>query len=127
MIRQTIGTWKEMGLEIHRLAGLLPTAIMQAVTVSAVTQLGQNLAMCEIEATADGDAASGNIAHGKGFTPDYVLIIPLLPQGALKNWAWTVAGTGAVNIAFACGTAAGSGTAGNQVRMIFGRLHTEVR
>jgi hypothetical protein len=127
MIRQTLGTWKELGLEFHRLTGLLPTAIMQAVTVSAVTQLGQNLATCTIEATADGDAGSGNIPHGKGFTPDFVIIIPLLPQGALKNWAWTVAGTDGTNIAFACGTAAGSGVAGQQVRMIFGRLHTEVR
>jgi hypothetical protein len=101
-----------------------------AVTVSAVSPLtlpGGNLSLCTITATADADVASGNIAHGFSFTPDFALITPILPQGALKAWAWTQASTTGTNIVFTGNNVTGSGVAGAQVQMWFGRLHSLIR
>lgn len=102
-------------------------SLMNAVTVSAVTQLGQNLATCTIEATADADVASGNIAHGKGFTPDFAIITAILPQGVLKQWSWTPASTDGTNIVFTGANVVGSGVAGAQVRCWFGRVWSGAR
>jgi hypothetical protein len=96
-----------------------------AVTVSAVTQIGQNLCTFTIAATADVDVNSGNIAHGKGFTPDFFIITPLQPQGALKQWSFTSAD--ATNLVFTGANVVGSGVAGAQVQIWAGRLHTKVR
>lgn len=101
-----------------------------AITVSAVTFLtppASNLAICTITATADADVASGNIAHGMSFTPDFALITPILPQGALKAWAWTAASTTGTNIVFTGNNVAGSGVAGASVQMWFGRLFSMIR
>lgn len=108
---------------------LLMLPVFGAVTPSAVTNWGNgatlgNLRQCTIEATADADVASGNIAHGLPFTPDIAFVIPILPQGALKAWAWTRASTGAVNIVFTGNNVVGSGVAGAQVLCVFGRLNT---
>ena len=108
---------------------LLLLPVFGAVTPSAVTNWGNgatlgNLRQCTIEATADADVASGNIAHGLPFTPDIAWVIPILPQGALKAWAWTRASTGAVNIVFTGNNVVGSGVAGAQVLCVFGRLNT---
>lgn len=101
-----------------------------AVTVSAVTFLtppASNLATATIAATADGDVTTGLVAHGMSFTPNFAIITPLLPQGALKAWSWDQVNTGAVNIRFIGNNIVGSGVAGQQVQVWFGQLHTLIR
>lgn len=101
-----------------------------AVTNSAVTPLtapASNLSTCTVTATADGDTTTGNIAHGMSFTPDFALITPILPEGALKAWAWTAASTDGTNIVFTGNNVVGSGVAGAQIRVWFGRIMSLVR
>ena len=61
------------------------------------------------------------------FTPDFALITPILPQGALKAWAWTPLSTTGTNIVFTGNNVVGSGVAGASVQMWFGRLHSLIR
>jgi hypothetical protein len=101
-----------------------------AVTVGAVTFLtlpASNLALFTVIATADGDTTTGNVAHLMPFTPDFALITPVLPQGALKAWSWAQAATTGTNISFVGNNIVGSGVAGVSVQMWFGRLHSLVR
>ncbi len=101
-----------------------------AVTPSAVTFLtlpASNLAFITVAATADGDTTTGNVAHTMTFTPDFALITPLLPQGALKAWSWAKAATDGTNISFVGNNVTGSGVAGASVQMWFGRLHSLIR
>lgn len=101
-----------------------------AVTVGTVTPLtppGGNLSLVTVIATADADVTTGSIAHGFSFTPDFALITPVLPQGALKAWSWAQASTGGTNISFVGNNVTGSGVAGVSVQMWFGRLHSLIR
>lgn len=101
-----------------------------AVTTGAVTPLtppGGNLSLMTITATADADTTTGNVAHGFSFTPDFALITPVLPQGALKAWSWAQAATTGTNISFVGNNVVGSGVAGVSVQVWFGRLHSLVR
>lgn len=95
--------------------------------VAAVAGGGSNLRTCDITATADADATTGNIAHGFGFTPDYVEITPILAPGGLKAWAWDRANTDGTNIVFLGNNVVGSGNAGAQLRVVFGRRHSMIR
>jgi hypothetical protein len=100
------------------------------VTNSAVTPLTlptSNLSTCTIIATADTDTTTGNIAHGFSFTPDYAILTPILPQGGLKAWSWAQASTDGTNIVFVGNNVAGSGNAGAQLRVWFGRVMSLVR
>lgn len=92
-----------------------------------LTPPASNLATCTITATADGDTTTGNIAHAMPFTPDFAIITPILPQGALKAWSWAQAATDGTNISFVGNNVTGSGVAGASVRVWFGRLHSIVR
>lgn len=95
-----------------------------AVSNSAVVALGNNLSTCTITATADADTTTGNIAHGKAFTPDFAILTAILPQGELKAWSWDAANTDGTNIVFVGNNVAGSGNAGAQLRVWFGRVHS---
>lgn len=101
-----------------------------AVTVGAVTPLTpplSNLSLVTVIATADADVTTGLFAHGFSFTPDFALITPVLPQGALKAWSWAQAATTGTNISFVGNNVVGSGVAGVSVQMWFGRLHSLIR
>jgi hypothetical protein len=101
-----------------------------AVTNTAVVFLtlpASNLATLTVAATADGDTTTGNIAHTMTFTPDFAIVTPILPQGALKAWSWAQAATDGTNISFVGNNVTGSGVAGASLRVWFGRLHSLVR
>jgi hypothetical protein len=101
-----------------------------AVTNTAVVFLtlpASNLATLTVAATADADTTTGNIAHLMPFTPDFAIVTPILPQGALKAWSWAQAATDGTNISFVGNNVAGSGVAGASLRVWFGRLHSLVR
>ena len=101
-----------------------------AVTNTAVVFLtppASNLATLTVTATADGDTTTGNIAHGMTFIPDFSIVTPILPQGALKAWSWAQAATDITNISWVGNNVAGSGVAGASLRVWFGRVHSLVR
>jgi hypothetical protein len=98
-----------------------------AVTVSAVQRLGRLLSTFTVQATADADVTTGNVAHGLGFIPDFVIITPLLPEGVLKRWSWDVANTDATNIVLIGANVVGSGAATPQIRCWCGTIHSLVR
>lgn len=101
-----------------------------AVTNTAVVFLtlpASNLATLTVTATADADVTTGNIAHTMPFTPDFSIVTPILPQGALKAWSWAQAATDGTNISWVGNNVAGSGVAGASLRVWFGRLHSLVR
>lgn len=101
-----------------------------AVTNTPVVFLtlpSSNLATLTVAATADGDTTTGNIAHTMLFTPDFAIVTPILPQGALKAWSWAQAATDGTNISFVGNNVVGSGVAGASLRVWFGRLHSLVR
>jgi hypothetical protein len=101
-----------------------------AVTNTApvfLTPPASNLATLTVTATADADTTTGNIAHGMSFTPDFAILTPIQPQGALKAWSWVQASTDGTNIVFTGNNVAGSGVAGASLRVWFGRLHSLVR
>src|SRR3990172_4217150 len=95
-----------------------------AVSNTAAVALGNNLSTLTVTATADADVTTGNIVHGKGFTPDFAILTPILAPGGLKDWAWDQANTDATNIVFLGNNVAGSGVAGAQLRVWFGRVHS---
>lgn len=67
-------------------------------------------------ASADGDTGTLVIAHGFGAAPALVMLTPLLTAGTLSGWS---AAIDATNITLTKGTtAAGSGNAGAQLRVI---------
>lgn len=86
-----------------------------------------NLVTCTIIATADADVTTGNIAHGLSYTPTFAILTPILPMGGLKAWSWDQANTGATNIVFVGNNVVGSGNAGAQLRVWFGRLHSIIQ
>jgi hypothetical protein len=101
-----------------------------AVTNTAVVFLtlpASNLATLTVTATADADTTTGNIPHTMPFTPDFSIVTPILPQGALKAWSWAQAATDGTNISWVGNNVAGSGVAGASLRVWFGRLHSLVR
>lgn len=88
------------------------------MTVTATTVLaGSYTFIVDVEADADADTVTGNIAHGLPAAPTELAITALLQAAAaLSGWAITTAD--ATNIEATKGTGAGSGTAGNQVRLL---------
>lgn len=92
-----------------------------------LTPPASNLATLTVTATADADVTTGNIAHTMPFTPDFAIVTPILPQGALKAWSWAQAATDGTNISFVGNNVVGSGVAGASLRVWFGRLNTLVR
>jgi len=96
-----------------------------AVTVTPVFA-GATRFIADVEATADGDLTSGNIAHGLGAVPLSVFVTPLQQAaGALSAWAATT--LDATNVVLTKSGAAGSGVAGAQVRVEVALPHSLTR
>lgn len=95
---------------------------MCAVTVTTVLA-GVTTFIADVEATADADVTTGNIAHGLGAVPQLLTLCPLLQaEAALSQWAITTAD--ATNLVATAANAVGSGGAGNQVRLIASLPHS---
>lgn len=92
-----------------------------AVTVTT-RHAGKDMFVFDVEATADGDAGSGSVAHGLGAIPLIVLITPLLAAARTSNWILGTLSDTAVEITKT--TATGSGATGNQVRCVVMRPHS---
>lgn len=89
-----------------------------AVTVTQISRTPTK-AVFGIEATADADVSTGNIAHGLGRVPGTVALTSLLQVLAgLSLWAVTT--IDANNIVLTSSAAVGSGGAGDQVRLEVG-------
>ncbi len=93
-----------------------------AVTVTPVLA-GKTKYICDIEATADADTDTGNVPHGLGAIPLEVSVAPL-QQVAAGLSLWAVSTIDAVNIVVTKSVAAGSGVAGNQVRVTVSLPHS---
>lgn len=85
-----------------------------AVTVTPVLA-GVTTFIADVEATADADVTTGNIAHGLGVAPAHLSVANLL-QAAAALSAWALTTVNATNIVGTAANAVGSGAAGNQVR-----------
>lgn len=97
-----------------------------AFTVTEVTALsGENVKVWDIIADADGDTASPNIPHGLGEIPQSVVITGLTAQSRLSAFIATT--IDATNIVVTKSTAAGSGNAAAQIRLIVSRNHSMVK
>jgi hypothetical protein len=127
MIRQTLGTWKEMGLELPQLGGLCPTPLMQAVSNTAPAAVaGGSLARTfTVTATADADTTTGAIAHGLPAAPDLIELRGIDPAARISGWVVTA--VDATNITLGKGTGVGSGAAPAQLRVTAVVLHSMVR
>lgn len=96
-----------------------------AVTVTTVLA-GVTTFIADVEATADADVTTGNIAHGLGAAPAVLSLANLLqPSAALSAWAVTTAD--ATNLVLTASNAVGSGAAGNQVRVTTMVPHTLIQ
>ena len=91
-----------------------------AVTVTAV-RLGNHSAEFDVEATANGDVAAV-LPHGLRAIPLHVTLVPLLPNFYVSTW--TVGVVDAVNVNLVKANVAGSGVAGNQIRVLILRPHS---
>ena len=98
---------------------------MCAVTVTTVLA-GITTFIADIEATADADVTTGNIAHGLGAVPQVVTLTNLLQASAALS-AWAVTTIDATNLVGTASAAAGSGAAGNQVRIMAMVPHTLIQ
>lgn len=95
---------------------------MCAVTVTTVLA-GIEMFICDVEATADADATTGNIAHGLGVIPKDVTITELLQVSAAIS-AWALTGRTNTNLVATKGVGVGSGAAGAQVRICASTPHS---
>lgn len=96
-----------------------------AVTVTTVLA-GKTIFIADIEATADADVSSGNIAHGLGAVPlDFSIVNLQQAPAALSAWALTT--KDATNLVLTASNAVGSGAAGAQVRIIARLPHSIVK
>lgn len=86
-----------------------------AVTVTTVLA-GVAMFIADVEATADADVTTGNVAHGLGAAPAHVTVTNLLQASAALS-AWAVTTIDAVNLVGTASNAVGSGAAGDQVRI----------
>lgn len=84
-----------------------------AVTITTVTD-AFHLHIADVEATADADTGA-TIPHTLAVPPRVVTLVPL--QAAFYTSQWRVTSIDATNIVIEKGTAAGSGAAGDQVRV----------
>lgn len=86
-----------------------------AVSISTVLA-GPTMHVADVEATADGDTTA-TIPHGLAAAPDVVILTPLDPVAeTLSDWAAVT--IDATNVVVEKQTDAGSGVAGNQLRVI---------
>lgn len=91
-----------------------------AVTVTTISRDADSLVF-DVEATADADVSSGNVAHGLGpGIPFKVFLTPLQQAEALLS-GWAVTTIDGVNIVLTASAAVGSGVAGDQIRCIVTR------
>lgn len=95
-----------------------------AVTVTTVLA-GVYTFIADVEATADGDTDTGNVAHGLPAAPQDVALCPLLQAEAGVS-LWAVTTIDATNLVLTKSTGAGSGGAGNQVRVVASLPHSLV-
>lgn len=92
-----------------------------AVTVTAVAKPSglparKNLAVFDVEATADADTTA-TITHGLAGTPQKVAIEMIAAAARLSLWIETVASRNATQVVLTKATTAGSGAVGNQIRV----------
>lgn len=88
------------------------------MTVTVTTVLaGAYTFIADVEATADADTDTGSVAHGLGAAPQDVSLAALLQAEAAVS-AWAVTTIDATNLVLTKGTGAGSGGAGDQVRVV---------
>jgi DNA/RNA endonuclease YhcR with UshA esterase domain len=92
-----------------------------AVTVTAVAKPSglpprKNLAIFDVEATADADTTA-TITHGLGVVPQKVSIEMIAAAARTSLWIETIASRNATQVVLTKGTGAGSGAAGNQIRV----------
>lgn len=92
-----------------------------AVTVTPILA-GENMYIADIEATADADVSSGNIAHGLGDAPLDISLVPLQAEHYLS--APYVSTKDATNVVVTMENATNSGVAGAQTRVVIRRPHT---
>lgn len=89
-----------------------------AVTVTTVKD-GADYFIATVTATADADTTA-TITHTLGAAPDEVTITPLITAGYTSQWTLTTLGVTTVTLTK--GTAAGSGNASAQIRVICKRF-----
>lgn len=92
-----------------------------AVTVTPVLA-GDNMYIADIEATADSDVSSGNIAHGLGDAPLDISLTALKPEHYLSTPY--VSTKDATNVVITMANATDSGVSGAQTRVIIRRPHS---
>lgn len=95
-----------------------------AVTVTNIL-VGSTNRIFDVEATADADTGSGNVAHGLAETPLEVVLTPLLAAARISDWILTT--RDGTNVAVGKTTTVGSGAAGAQVRVHASLPHSIVR
>lgn len=95
-----------------------------AVTVTPVLS-GANTHVADVEATADADTTA-TIPHGLGAAPT-VVVLTGLAQVAAALSLWSATTINATNVVLTKATTAGSGAAGNQVRMTASLPHSLFR
>lgn len=83
-----------------------------AVNVTTILA-GANSHISDVEATADGDTTTGNIAHGLGEAPLIPFVTPRAAEARISLWICT---SDATNYVLLKATTGGSGVAGVQVR-----------
>ena len=88
-----------------------------AVTVTTILAVTSRF-ICVIEADADADTTTGNVAHGLGAAPlsKHLCLLQAFVSASDPHWAITTADATNV-VAMKDGTAAGSGVANPQVRL----------
>lgn len=93
-----------------------------ATSKTDISITNQNVHIYNLIATADADTTL-TFAHTLGFTPTFIDMVALSPQGVLSGWTWDPSVTDATNVGFVkTSTAMGTGNANAQVRVWVGRL-----
>ncbi len=95
-----------------------------AVTITTILA-GTSRFIADLEATADGDITSGNIAHGLGSIPLSKYLTALLVEFYVSTPAITT--LDATNIVVTMSNAGGSGVANDQMRIEVSLPHSLIR